>query len=166
MKNRSSLEKLSFYIKEGDLTNGQNTLDKILKQRKGLNNEKSIEQQLTVYVAGPYTPYNADKHDAARIAHANTGAAIDFCVDVVDKGHLPYIPHLSHFMHLHGKKGLSYEYYTTADMVWLDKCDAILFYNHKLGDSKGADKELAFSIDNDKLIFFSVNEIPQYKRKE
>ena len=107
-------------------------------------------------------PKNASAHDAARIAHENTVNAIDYGVDVINRGHLPYIPHLSHFIHLYGKETLSYEYYTKADIEWLKDCDAILYYNPKIGDSKGADNELKIAIDSGKTVFFTPYEIPYY----
>ena len=65
-------------------------------------------------------------------------------------------------MHLYGKKTLSYDYYTKADIEWLKDCDAILYYHPVIGDSKGADNELKIAIDSGKMVFFSIDEIPKY----
>ncbi len=162
MRYRSYLEELSYEIKDKKEKEAQRTLESLIKQREGIKPKQNLNKPLFIYIAGPYTPYNSDPHSAARIAHENTIKALNIGIDVADKGHIPYIPHLSHFIHLYGKKELPYEYYTKTDISWLEKCDAILFYDHKIGKSKGADKELAFAIDTGKMIFFSINEIPPY----
>jgi hypothetical protein len=160
MQNASKLQLLSALLKEGNEEKAQETLDEILITRKKINGDSEINHTLKIYIAGPYTPKNASMHDAAKIAHENTVNAINFGIEVIEKGHLPYIPHLSHFMHLYGKKTLSYRYYTEADIEWLHNCDAILYYGNKIGLSKGADNELKIAIDSGKRVFFSVNEIP------
>ena len=169
LKKQSMLELLSEQIGKGNNEKAQKTLVDILFERTiymGIQRQNNIENQidhpLKIYIAGPYTPNNASTHDAARVAHENTVNAIDFGVAVADKGHLIYIPHLTHFIHLYGKKILSYEYYIKADSEWLKDCDAILYYHHKIGDSKGADNELKLAIDSGKTVFFTIYEIPQY----
>lgn len=169
IKKQSRLRLLSKQIGEENSENAQRTLNDILLERtfymgitKKNNLENEIDHTLKIYVAGPYTPKNASAHDAARIAHENTVNAIDYGVDVINRGHLPYIPHLSHFIHLYGKETLSYEYYTTADIEWLKDCDAILYYHPKIGDSRGADNELKIAIDSGKIVFFTPYEIPHY----
>lgn len=169
IKKQSKLELLSEQIEEGNYKKAQKTLNEIIFERtlymgmqKKNNIKNEIDHALKVYIAGPYTPNNASLHDAARISHENTINAIDFGIDVINKGHLPYIPHLSHFIHLYGKEMLSYEYYTKADIEWLKDCDAILYYHPKIGDSKGADNELKIAINSEKTVFFSPYEIPQH----
>jgi hypothetical protein len=169
IKKQSKLELLSGQIGKGCSKEAQRTLHDILLERtfymgivKKNNLENEIDHPLKIYIAGPYTPKNTSMHYAARIAHDNTVNAINFGIDTVDRGHLPYIPHLSHFMHLYGKETLSYEYYTKADIEWLKDCDAILYYYPKIGYSKGADNELKIAIDSGKTVFFTIYEIPRY----
>ena len=169
IKKQSKLELLSEQIGKGNKEKAQKTLVEMSLERafymgiqKKNNLENEIDRPLKIYIAGPYTPKDASAHDYARIVHENTVSAIDYGIDVADKGHLPYIPHLTHFIHLYGKKILSYEYYIKADSEWLKDCDAILYYHHKIGDSKGADNELKLAIDSGKTVFFSVYDIPKY----
>ena len=169
IKKQDKLGLLSKQIEEGSNEKAQKTLVDIVFERtlylvvqKRNNLENQIDCPLKVYIAGPYTPNNASMHDAAKIAHDNTVKAINYGIDTADKGHLPYIPHLSHFMHIYGYKALPYEYYTKADLEWLKDCDAILYYNHDIGNSKGADNELKTAIDSGKTIFFTIYEIPKY----
>ena len=161
-----NLKALSAALGSGDKRSAQYVLDKLLEERQELiknGKEQEIGHELKVYVAGPYTPHGASLHDAARFAHENTVMAINVGTEVITRGHQVYIPHLSHFVHLYGSKTLSYKYYTEADIVWLGLCDAILYYNHKVGESSGADNELKLAIESGKQVFFFVDEIPVYK---
>ena len=72
-------------------------------------------------------------------------------------GHIPYIPHLDHYIFLemedHEAENRQNNFWYKYDMAWLDKCDA-LFY---LGKSKGADAELKHAQKAGKLIFHSID---------
>lgn len=149
---------------------GKSHMNSIIKSALGTEDNKEkevyISERLTVYLAGPYTPYDASPHSAPKVAHENVVRAIDFGIDVADRGHFPFIPHYSHFMHIYGKKEMPYEFYTEQDFKWLEKCDAIFYYKDKIGEMKrgltGAERELQEAIKQRKLVFFSVEEIPKY----
>lgn len=149
---------------------GKSHMNSIIKSALGAEDNKEkevyISERLTVYLAGPYTPYDASPHSAPKVAHENVVRAIDFGIDVADRGHFPFIPHYSHFMHIYGKKEMPYEFYTEQDFKWLEKCDAIFYYKDKIGEMKrgltGAERELQEAIKQRKLVFFSVEEIPKY----
>ena len=181
------LNSLAEALYRSEITKAQKIMDSLKAERsKGKSSAKSIIKDalgydssesdyisgnpLTVYIAGPYTPYDASPHSAPKVAHENVVRAIDFGIDVADRGHFPYIPHYSHFMHIYGKKEMPYEFYTEQDFKWLEKCDAIFYYNDKIGAMKiggkrglaGAERELQEAIKQRKLVFFSVEEIPKY----
>jgi len=93
--------------------------------------------QLLVYVAGPYSASTAERRER------NVEAAVDAGVALFQRGHFPYIPHLTHFVDLRAKQTgitLEWEDYISWDLPWLERCDALLY----LGSSKGADLELRF----------------------
>jgi|SRR2546421_1144483 len=113
-------------------------------------------ERLKIYVAGPYTPSGTDSHDAARIAHVNTRRAIKAGISIIEKGHIPFIPHLTHFIHLETEDPLPAKFYYEYDMVWLKYCDALLY----LGPSLGANLELRWAEKNGLKIFRSLDEIP------
>ena len=117
---------------------------------------------LKIYVAGPYTPTNGDSHDAARIAYANTKRAIQAGIALIEKGQIPFIPHLTHFIHLETDKPLPKEFYYEYDMAWLKCCDALLY----LGSSEGADKERKWAEQNGLMIFESLNDVPIFKKTD
>jgi hypothetical protein len=109
--------------------------------------------KLRIYVAGPYTaPTPSALED-------NTKRAIDAGIALLHKGHTPFIPHLTHYVDVRAQERgikISWEEYIQWDAEWLKACDALLY----LGQSKGADLELAQAKAAGKQIFFSVEEIP------
>lgn len=108
---------------------------------------------LKVYIAGPYTAATEEEIDK------NVNSAIDAAFRIFEKGHFPYIPHLTHFVDKRAiEKGikLKWEDYISWDMVWAESCDALLY----LGSSKGADLERNAAERQGKRIFYSLEEIP------
>jgi hypothetical protein len=112
-----------------------------------------MPKALRIYIAGPYTASDQSGHEL------NTHRAIDAGIAVFNKGHYPYIPHLTHYVDLRAKGtgvNLSWSDYIKWDLPWLDLCDALLY----LGKSKGADLELERAKEHKKRVFFSVSEVP------
>ena len=108
---------------------------------------------LKIYIAGPYTAPTDEQLEK------NVNSAIDAAFAILDKGHFPYIPHLTHFVDKRAsEKGikLTWDDYIRWDTVWAELCDALLY----LGSSKGADLELELAVRLGKKIYRSLNEIP------
>lgn len=84
---------------------------------------------MRVYIAGPYT-----LGDVA----VNVRTAIEAGQRVLDAGHSPYIPHLTHFWHLLFPAPAQQWY--DHDLIWLRQCEAMI---RLPGESKGADQEEA-----------------------
>ena len=99
---------------------------------------------LYIYIAGPYT-----KGDVA----VNVRTAIIAADQLVAKGYIPYIPHLTHFWHLISPH--DYKFWIAMDLEWLRKCDAVL---RLPGDSDGADYEVLIAQDDGMPIFYSIEE--------
>ncbi len=118
--------------------------------------DKSLEVKekvLRIYVAGPYSAPSMSE------VEKNVRRAIVCGVEILKKGHYPYIPHLTHFVELLSQEkglGLRWEDYIDWDLTWLELCDAFLY----LGSSKGADIELNYARNLGKRIFLDLNEIP------
>jgi hypothetical protein len=113
-----------------------------------------INKRLQIYVAGPYTANNAEE------TQRNVDNAIDTGIKIWNRGHYPYIPHLTHYVNARPTCKLSWRDYIEWDRVWLQFCDA-LFY---LGSSEGADSELKEAEESGKRIFLSFDEIPLVPR--
>jgi hypothetical protein len=102
---------------------------------------------MKVYIAGPYS------HPDPVINTRNAIRAADI---LVEKGHIPYIPHLTMFWHLVSPHRL--EFWYEYDKVWLRFCNAVL---RLPGDSKGADDEMALATSLGLPIYHDFNEIPE-----
>lgn len=118
----------------------------------------NTQNSLVVYVAGPYTPQTNDLHDAPRLAQQNVDRAVRAGIEIMKKGHVPYIPHFAHYMHvmMRDDEAISKEQWYKFDYNWLSKCNALLY----LAPSPGADKELQYAKDHGFKIFYSLDEIP------
>lgn len=86
---------------------------------------------LRVYVAGPYSP-DPEGCTAAAIATGNL---------ILDLGHAPLVPHLTHYWHtLHEPR--AYEEWMRIDLAWLSQAEVVL---RLPGASPGADREVALA---------------------
>lgn len=102
---------------------------------------------MKIYIAGPYS-----KGDVAE----NVYQAIHAGEYVANLGHVPFIPHLTHFWHLLIQH--PYEFWLAQDMEWLKVCDAVLRFE---GESSGADKEVAWAKEHGLIVYYSVFDIPK-----
>lgn len=89
--------------------------------------------RLRVYVAGPYS-----HGDIAE----NVSRAMSLGHALMDAGFTPYVPHLSHFMHLQRQR--PYEDWTRHDLEWLAQCDVLV---RLPGKSPGADTEVEVALE-------------------
>jgi hypothetical protein len=101
---------------------------------------------MRIYVAGPYT-----KGDVA----VNVRNAILAGEQVAAMGHIPFIPHLTHFWHLVCPHDVKFWY--EQDLVWLRQCEALL---RLPGESTGADEEVRLAQELGLPVFRSIERIP------
>jgi hypothetical protein len=112
------------------------------------------ENSLKIYIAGPYSAREAEPR------LANVLAAIDKALAILKKGHIPFVPHLTHFVDERAlAKGIRLEWadYIRWDLEWLYECDALLYTGH----SPGAQLEREVAQILGKKIFEDISEIPQ-----
>jgi hypothetical protein len=108
---------------------------------------------LRIYIAGPYSADTSEEREE------NVARAIDAALQLIRKGHTPFIPHLTHYVDLRAAllgETFTWQDYLTWDLSWLELCDALLF----LASSPGAELERDRAKALGKLIFTSVDEIP------
>lgn len=113
---------------------------------------------MRVYVASPYCPRNAQSlHDAPRIAQHNVDKAIEVANRLIEEGHIPFVPHLTHYIHIHYSCKRDYdEWWYTYDNSFLRYWAEALLY---LDSSKGTNKELKLAKKLGLKIYYSVEEI-------
>lgn len=84
-----------------------------------------------IYIASPYTT-----GDVA----ANVASQIDAAHRIMDMGHAPIAPLLSHYLHIYRQR--PYEDWINADLEIVKKCDALI---RLPGESNGADNEVSMA---------------------
>lgn len=83
---------------------------------------------LVIYISSPYTVGDVG---------ANVSRQIEAAHRIMDMGHAPIVPLLSHFLHIHRQR--PYEDWMQADLATVRACDIVL---RLPGESKGADREV------------------------
>ena len=109
---------------------------------------------MKIYVAGPYTgATRAEVQD-------NVNRAIDAGIELFQRGHQPYVPHLTDLVDVRAREtglGMSWENFMAWDTPWLQASDALLL----LAESRGALMELREAERLGKRIFLSMDEVPR-----
>jgi len=114
---------------------------------------------LKIYVAGPYTPKNCSLHDAARIAQRNTTEAIKIGNALMAKGHYVFVPHLTHYLHIHESCTIhDANFWYELDNSFLNDWANAFFY---ISPSWGADQELKIAELKGFKIFRKIEDVPE-----
>ncbi len=101
-----------------------------------------------VFIAGPYT-----NGDVAQ----NVKLAMDVANIIIEEGHAPYCPHLTHFLHMN--QAQPYEKWLELDKEYLKICDVLIRLK---GNSNGADGEVKLAEKLNIPIFYNLKELISY----
>ena len=112
---------------------------------------------MKIYIAARLTAKTPDR------LLMNGGIAIRAAIEVMKKGHIPFVPPLDYLIYMMSTPEdldeIGNEYYYKYSCEWLKCCDAIVIVNG-LDDSKGVKKEYKLAQDLGMKIFKNVKEIP------
>ena len=103
-------------------------------------------KQLLIYISAPYSLGDVV---------TNVRFACEVGDKILTKGHIPFVPHLTHFWHFISPK--SWEEWMKIDTAIVKRCDALLRVN---GKSIGADMEVTVALDAGIPVYYSLEEIP------
>lgn len=109
---------------------------------------------MLIFIAGPYSA------ETSRRVEQNVNAAIDAAIEILRKGQIPFVPHLSHLVDQRAARigaTLDWSDFVKWSLAILPRCDALLY----LGSSPGADLELEKATSLGIPIFHSIDEIPE-----
>ena len=99
-----------------------------------------------IYIASPYTKGNKNSNILRQVEAAN---------ELIERGYNVFAPlsfgYLQEMFH-----ELPHEKWMEIDFDWILSCDAVLRLS---GESKGADREVAFAKENDIPVFHKIEEI-------
>jgi len=98
-----------------------------------------------VYVSGPYTLGDPCINTNTAIAAGNA---------ILDAGHAPFVPHLSHFWHTVTPR--SYTDWMLIDLAFVPQCDVLL---RLPGVSSGADIEVECANEHKVPVVYSMQEL-------
>ena len=101
-----------------------------------------------IYIASPYT-----KGDVA----ANVAVQIDAAHRILDMGHCPVAPLLSHYLHIYRQR--PYEDWMQMDLALIPKMDVVL---RLPGESAGADGEVDKARECDIAVAYGWEELKDY----
>lgn len=114
----------------------------------GQSKSASPSKAWIIYIASPYTV--GDTADNVRVQ-------MDAAHRILDLGHCPIAPLLSHFLHLHRHR--HYQDWIAMDLAIIPRCDALL---RLPGESKGADGEVEHAINNGVKVFKDWQELTSF----
>lgn len=101
---------------------------------------------MLIYVSAPYSLGDVV---------INVRFACEIGDKILVRGHIPFVPHLTHFWHYLSPK--SWEEWLKIDSVIVGKCDALLRIG---GESKGADMEVEIAKSKGILVYYNICDIP------
>ena len=107
---------------------------------------------MRIYVSGPIV---AETHEDIVI---NCNIAMSVGMQIMEKGHIPFVPHLSYWMDLFAKSQgvlVPYDRWIDEDLRWVSLCDGFFY----IKESPGALIELKHALSMDKRIFTNINQI-------
>jgi len=118
-----------------------------------------MDEPLRIFVAGPYCAYNCDPHLATQVTQRNLDTAIWIANRIIDRGHYAFVPHLTHYLHIHNSCRVDRkDWYCEYDNTFLDLWANALFL---IAPSPGSNKELERAVQRGYLIFNHVDDIPK-----
>lgn len=91
----------------------------------------------------------------------NVKIQMDCADELMTLGFAPYVPLYSHFQHMAHPR--PYEDWIEIDKVWVLACDCVL---RLPGESKGADGEVKLALDEGLQVFYSVDDLVSFYRKQ
>jgi len=101
---------------------------------------------MKVFISGPYTSGDVV---------INVRNAVLMAEKVIEKGHIPFVPHLNHLWHLISPHE-DIEFWYSFDLKWLRVCDILL---RLPGKSIAADKEVRYALTHSKRVIHDINEL-------
>ena len=111
---------------------------------------------MVVYVASPYTAARGE------LVHINVCTAMDAALHLRAIGHMPIVPHLSHYLHLRWCESgydAPYEYWLATGKTLMRVCDAIVFVG-KWTQSAGCKDELRWAKKIGLQIYRCLGDVP------
>ena len=113
--------------------------------QEGYCSECAISKKMIIYISGPYSLGDVAENVRNACLAGN---------QILAKGHIPFVPHLTHLWHLITPK--AQQEWLDIDLALIPRMDALLRLQ---GESKGADDEVALAKSLGIRVYYSLQEI-------
>lgn len=114
---------------------------------------------MRLYIAGPYVAKGYSEHAIPLITQRNVDHAIEMFHHLKALGHTPFVPHLSHYLHIHPSSPGDYgEFWYEYDLTFLDHWAEGIFMLRGWENSKGSKLELARAKELGLFILYELSE--------
>ncbi|MCS7123650.1 MAG: DUF4406 domain-containing protein, partial [Candidatus Aenigmarchaeota archaeon] len=123
-----------------------------------MNDNNSELKPMKIYIAGPYSG------KTCREVEQNIKKGLDAFLEIIRKGHFPFLPHLMHYPYIHSKREIHYMEWLIQVAEWLKSCDAVLMIG-RWKKSSGASFEHYLARMYGKKIFYKLEEIPEIRKE-
>ena len=119
----------------------------VLLCQEGYYSDCSNQRKLVIYISAPYSLGDTAENIRNACLAAN---------EILRKGHIPFIPQLSHLWHLITPK--SKQEWLEIDLALIPRMDGLL---RLPGISQGADNEVKLAKELGIKVYYSLNEIKE-----
>jgi hypothetical protein len=117
---------------------------------------------MRVYIASPYVPKEGTLHDASRITAQRVSRSITIANKLIELGHMPHVPILSHYIHTHDSCKRDYgNWWYEYDLTYLEHWAEALFVV-EINGSKGVKMEIEKANQLRLPIFFNFEDLKFY----
>lgn len=113
--------------------------------------EETKMRRTTVYIAGPMTNGTGGNFNMAKIHEA-----IEMFFRLIELGYAPHCPHLTVFCEFMQPHRILYQGWLELDMTYVEMSDVVMRIP---GESKGADREVAFAVSKGIPVVHSLEEL-------
>ena len=113
-----------------------------------------------IYIAGPYLPKNCELHNVPRQAQRNVDRFIEAFHQLKKKGMIPYVPTLSHYLHIHPSCPEDYgDWWYNYDMTFIENWAEAIYMLKGWENSKGATMEFKKAEELGLKIYYEEDDI-------
>ena len=109
-----------------------------------------------------YTAHNYGRRRGASVEtlQRNVDSSIRLGLQLIKKGHNPFIPNLFHYVHLMANGSISEDTFFKLVSEWVGFCEALLVGTPPFGLVSGVRDEIEIAQEKGLIIYYSIDDVP------